>query len=81
MTVNSSAGSPLGRHRARHGGQKVKVYRPECRPTGKKIEMITADDATDTARSEGVPHMSENHRGNGNYFEQMDGARADVNKG
>ncbi len=37
---------------------------------------ITADDATDTARSEGVPHMSDNHRGDGNYFERMDGARS-----
>ncbi len=37
---------------------------------------ITADNATDTARSEGVPHMSDNHRGNGNYFENMDGARS-----
>ena len=34
---------------------------------------ITADDATDHARSEGVPHMSDNHRGSGNYFERMDG--------
>jgi hypothetical protein len=42
---------------------------------------ITADDATDHARAEGVPHMSENHHGNGNYFERMDGARADVNEG
>ena len=34
---------------------------------------ITADDATDHARSEGVPHMSDNHRGSGRYFERMDG--------
>jgi hypothetical protein len=34
---------------------------------------ITADDATHTARSEGVPHMSDNHKGNGHYFERMDG--------
>lgn len=37
---------------------------------------ITADNSTDTARSEGVPHMSDNHRGNGHYFENMDGARS-----
>jgi hypothetical protein len=34
---------------------------------------ITADDATDHARSEGVPHMSDNHRGSGRYFERMNG--------
>ena len=34
---------------------------------------ITADDSTDTARSEGVPHMSDNHRGSGSYFEHMNG--------
>lgn len=34
---------------------------------------ITADNATDVARSEGVPHMSDNHRGSGNYFERMNG--------
>jgi hypothetical protein len=34
---------------------------------------ITADDATDAARSEGVPHMSDNHKGSGKYFERMDG--------
>jgi hypothetical protein len=38
---------------------------------------ITADNATDHARSEGVPHMSDNHRGNGNYFERMDGSRSE----
>ena len=38
---------------------------------------ITADDATDHARAEGVPHMSDNHRGNGTYFERMDGARSE----
>jgi hypothetical protein len=34
---------------------------------------ITADNATDTARSAGVPHMSDNHKGSGSYFEQMNG--------
>ena len=34
---------------------------------------ITADDATHTARDEGVPHMSDNHRGSGSYFEHMNG--------
>lgn len=38
---------------------------------------ITADNATDTARSEGVPHMSDNHRGDAAYFERMDGARSE----
>jgi hypothetical protein len=38
---------------------------------------ITADDATDYARSEGVPHMSDNHKGSGKYFERMDGERMD----
>ncbi len=38
---------------------------------------ITADNSTDAARSEGVPHMSDNHRGNGSYFERMDGARSE----
>lgn len=36
---------------------------------------ITADDATDHARAEGVPHMSANHHGDGSYFERMDGSR------
>ena len=35
---------------------------------------ITADNATDTARSAGVPHMSDNHSGSGTYFEKMNGA-------
>lgn len=34
---------------------------------------ITADDATNHARSEGVPHMSDNHKGSGTYFEHMNG--------
>lgn len=34
---------------------------------------ITADDSTDTARSEGVPHMSDHQTGSGNYFERMNG--------
>lgn len=34
---------------------------------------ITADNATDTARSAGVPHMSDNHKGSGSYFERMNG--------
>lgn len=34
---------------------------------------ITADDAANHARSEGVPHMSDNHHGSGNYFERMNG--------
>lgn len=34
---------------------------------------ITADNATDVARSEGVPHMSDKHRGSGNFFEKMNG--------
>jgi hypothetical protein len=34
---------------------------------------ITADDATDHARSEGVPHMSDHESGSGRYFEQMNG--------
>lgn len=34
---------------------------------------ITADNATDTARSEGVPHMSDHMKGSGTYFEQMNG--------
>lgn len=34
---------------------------------------ITADDASDHARAEGVPHMSDNHKGSGSYFERMDG--------
>ena len=38
---------------------------------------ITADDAGDHARAEGVPHTSDNHRGDGNYFERMDGARSE----
>jgi len=38
---------------------------------------ITADDASDHARAEGVPHMSDNHRGNGDYFERMDGSRSE----
>ena len=38
---------------------------------------ITADDAGDHARAEGVPHMSDNHRGNGDYFERMDGSRSE----
>ena len=38
---------------------------------------ITADDATDHARAEGVPHMTDNHRGNGTYFERMDGSRSE----
>ena len=38
---------------------------------------ITADNATDHARAEGVPHMSDNHHGNGNYFERMDGSRSE----
>lgn len=38
---------------------------------------ITADDATDHARSEGVPHMSDNHRGNGSYFARMDGSHSE----
>ena len=38
---------------------------------------ITADDASDHARAEGVPHMSDNHRGDANYFERMDGSRSE----
>ncbi|MFN8070268.1 MAG: hypothetical protein U0R66_00415 [Mycobacterium sp.] len=34
---------------------------------------ITADNSTGTARSEGVPHMSDHQTGSGNYFEQMNG--------
>lgn len=34
---------------------------------------ITADNATDAARSAGVPHMSDNHSGSGTYFERMNG--------
>lgn len=34
---------------------------------------ITADDATNAARSAGVPHMSDNHSGSGHYFERMNG--------
>ena len=35
---------------------------------------ITADDADDYARAAGVPHMSDNHKGSGSYFERMNGA-------
>ena len=38
---------------------------------------ITADDAADHARSEGVPHMSDNHHGNGSFFERMNGSRSE----
>lgn len=35
---------------------------------------ITADDASNAARSKGVPHMSDNHKGSGSYFEHMNGS-------
>lgn len=38
---------------------------------------ITADDASDHARAEGVPHMSDNHRDSSSYFERMDGAHSE----
>lgn len=34
---------------------------------------ITAEDASNAARDKGVPHMSDRHRGSGNFFERMNG--------
>lgn len=34
---------------------------------------ITADNSTDSARAAGVPHMSDNQKGSGSYFERMNG--------
>ncbi len=34
---------------------------------------ITAEDASDAARAKGVPHMSDRHRGSGDFFERMNG--------
>lgn len=34
---------------------------------------VTAEDASDAARAKGVPHMSDRHRGSGEFFERMNG--------